>query len=1070
MAVSVSKRRALLGVMAGGLAAVAGAILFACSQTPTSVPVRTFERAQRMDSVCLQLYALNPATKTVEAIQPRGLPQNECAPTPLDTDPGQNQLFAMVTQSGRGEVAVVDLSAGALVDTQRAVPGINFLPMGAMPTDVAATPDGVMVFVASAEPNKPAIYGIPTRRILGDTPGFPRDPNAVTLGSWPVCSLPQNPGAILVVPRSQAAAPTADAGAGDAGDAGAGDAGTSSAADLPEYELMVVLPGDRRNSAKVVTIDPRPFRRGGLPTKADGTPDYDFAIPAPTAGGAPLKYDPNLTPGDVMKPGDLQPCRVTSAVELVGAGALPKTVQAGAAWDDGVKWVDGGVDLTCKRPIKGAGCGLEPCCSPPRTFPTAAPGDGGTTTPAAPTDGGAVACDDAGTSDAGPRPLDLGALDPPRLVSMVRDENLLYVADEGVPFIHVIDVTDPRAPKELAPYVATSSSEPSRAVRIKEIAISPPTRDFKRYLYAIDEVDGSLLVFDVTAGAGAPRVPMTRPHPELNPFQPLDRIKFGQPVVSVTFARNEFPLAQRGGVRQPSAASGYLCNPNPNLDGVANPDPGFFYRASSADPGISIGPRRLRGIFALATLANGRVNVIDVDDWDAPCRRPVDTTLSDLTPAQPKAEAGDFDPYHAPTPAASSVTGEAFFFGASHTPRSERLMRDDPQTGNNIPRLVAPPQVRTAASLSLATTGPESVRAPLLSTRIAFEVPDVHLDQDWSFTYEGIVPTVKGTAAVVTTEKPGDYQTLVLSQSEKSFCSAGIEDLDVGRDRAAKIAAELAAVGAPAITDPPLDKRMSDYVRFTEELLDPADPYWAIPGDSEQCWGPRFQTAPQRYDVCRATFGLAGEGSSSRDFPIIEAYSDRLVVGRFYTPGPNRAREVVGRDPSNADILRLARCCFHHQVRFEVRAANEWVAVGTNPAGSVGFFHHIIAGTGGRCVPSCDIRDSLLNGRVPAVSVVPSLAGNGRDSARAMRNPLFAVTISNPASGEALARDMVYSFTTRGQFSYLGINIAGTSTAVSPQSMRFIDPLGQIAVVDGASQGLILIDLRAVTVARAPYF
>ena len=36
--------------------------------------------------------------------------------------------------------------------------------------------------------------------------------------------------------------------------------------------------------------------------------------------------------------------------------------------------------------------------------------------------------------------------------------------------------------------------------------------------------------------------------------------------------------------------------------------------------------------------------------------------------------------------------------------------------------------------------------------------------------------------------------------------------------------------------------------------------------------------------------------------------------------------------------------------------------------------------------------------------------------------------------------------------------------------MRFIESLGQIAVVDGASQGLVLIDLAGVTIARAPYF
>lgn len=1072
-------RRAFAAVLMSLVAIAAGAILFACSQTPTSVAVRTFERAQRMDSVCLQLYAFNPASGQVEAIQPRGLPQNECAPVPTDVEPGQNQLFAMVTQSARGEVAVVDLSAGALVDTQRAVPGINFLPMGALPTDVAATPDGVMVFVASAEPNKPAIYGVPTRRILGDTPGFPRDPSQVSLGSWPVCSLPQNPGAMLVVPRKpQAAAPAGDGGT-DAGDGGTTDAGAPAADDLPEYELMVVLPGDRRNGAKVITIDPRPFRRGGLPTKADGTPDYDFSIPAPSGGGV-LKYDPNLTPGEVMKPGDIQPCKVTSAVQLVGGESAPKTLAPAESWDDGVKWVDGGVDLSCLRPPKGLGCGLEPCCGP-RTFPTA-PSDAGAPTNEAGTaiDAGALACDDAGTPDAGPKPLDLGQLEPPRLVSMVRDDNFLYVADEGVPFIHMVDVTDPRAPRELAPFVATSTADPTRVVKIKEIAISPPTRDFKRFLYAVDRVDGSILVYDVTEGANASRVPMARPHPELNPFLPIDRIKYNQPVVSLTFARHEVPLAQVAGGRRPNAASGLLCNPNPNLD--ANPlrDLGYFYRESSADPGISIGPRRLRGVFAFATLASGRVMVIDVDDWDAPCRRPTALGTSDIAPPQPApANGDDLDPYHSPNPAQLAVTNEAFVFGAPHAPRSDSLIRDDSQTGNRIPRLTATPTVRNAASLSLPTVGPDSVATPIMQTRFSFEVPDVHVDQDWSFTYEGILPPAKAVAAVVSTEAPFDYQSLVLTQGQASFCSAGIEDFDVGRDRATKILRELRAVGRsepPPGSEtryPPLDKRMGDYVRFTEELLDPADPYWRLDlksDDPAQCWDARFPPGQPRYDICRTTFGTAGEGSSARDFPIIEAYSDRLVVGRFYTPGITRAREIVGRDPGNAELLRLARCCFHHQVRFDVRAGAEWVANGTSVNGSIGLLHHMSVGTGGRCVPSCDPREALLNSRVPAVSVVPSLAGDGRNSARAMRNPLFSVTIANPANGDFLTRDTVYGFSTRGGFSYLGIATGGGSTPVSPQSMRYIDALGQIAVVDGASQGLVLIDLRAVTVARAPYF
>src|SRR6476469_1036844 len=119
-----SKR--ILAVASALLIVVGAAILFACSQTPTSVPLRTFERAQRMDVVCLRLFGDdgNP-------IVPEGLPQDNCSPVPSDIPGGglQNQLFALVTQTTRGEVAVVDLSAGFIVDQNRGVPGINFLPV-----------------------------------------------------------------------------------------------------------------------------------------------------------------------------------------------------------------------------------------------------------------------------------------------------------------------------------------------------------------------------------------------------------------------------------------------------------------------------------------------------------------------------------------------------------------------------------------------------------------------------------------------------------------------------------------------------------------------------------------------------------------------------------------------------------------------------------------------------------------------------------------------------------------------------------------------------------------------------
>ena len=90
-----------------------------------------------------------------------------------------------------------------------------------------------------------------------------------------------------------------------------------------------------------------------------------------------------------------------------------------------------------------------------------------------------------------------------------------------------------------------------------------------------------------------------------------------------------------------------------------------------------------------------------------------------------------------------------------------------------------------------------------------------------------------------------------------------------------------------------------------------------------------------------------------------------------------------------------------------------------------------------------------------------------------MRNPAFSFFVQEgqkDGKPERPTRDMAFRFQTRGQFQPLLINLAATTTAVNPQSMRFIESLGQIAVVDGASQGLVLINLAGVTIARAPYF
>lgn len=1064
-----SRFAALLGV-ALGLSGAIGVNVTACSQAPTPTPVRTFERAEKMDVVCLRLYEPDPARPGfLVASRPVPLPQEECAPVPPGANGEflQNQLFALVTQTTRGELAVVDLSAGRLVDQTRATPGINFVPVGAQPTDVAAAPDGKMVFVSAAEPNKAAIYGVPSTRLLGDTPGFPPDPDGpLTLASLPACALPQNPVAMAIVPRRTAAPIQLDAGAPpDAGEAGAPDAATPApAADAgvaesgQEYDIAVILGGDRRASAKLLLLDPAPFLRG-----------------------ARVQTDP----GPSIAPGALPACQevmaVRSAIELSGSAALPATFRRGEAWEDGIAYDDAGVDLRCRRPDPALSCGLPPCCD--TTAPAPVPTDAGATdagADAAPVPA-ARACTPLAEAGAPPAdiPLDLGPLDPPRAVAIARDGQTLYVSDDAISIVHVVDATNPNAPVERAPLLATSLLEPGRPVSVRGLAVGPTTRDYKKYLYAIDKKDGSLMVYDITRPSDQPRSPLVLPYPELNPFQPPDRLAFVSPVVAVTFARHDFPLTQVANVPLASAPSGLLCNPSPAAGVGQGPFtvPGAYYRAGLTDIPVNLGPSRLRGIFAFAALANGQVVTIDVDDWDAPCRRPKDLGGEEQLAPAPTAGPDPLDPIRLPT-GADGVTDEAFFpVSAPHRMRSAFLLKDDPAGGNHAPFLLAQPQI-ASASAPLAISGPGSESTPRLrptalksaapttqdvGVRFSLDVPDVHIDQDWTVSWEGQLPRFDGIAASISTTDA--YQTLTLSQPQGQFCSRGVEDWRVGSERAVAIQDELARRGQPDL--PRLDHRMVDYVQITDEVLGPDDPWWLENG-ADGCWDPSLAPGPARQRACQDTYGPAAEESPQRDFPVLESYDDHLVVGRFF--GPVGSREVVPRDPSNAGALKLMRCCFHNQVRFRVRTASQWVAVGSQ----VGYLSHLVRAADGRCVQSCDPREALLNARAPSLRKPPQgdFAPH-RDSPLAMRNPMFSFFVMNGVTNgadEPPARGHVYRFSSRGQFVPVTITIGGSSIAVNPQSMRFIDSLGQIALVDAASQGLVLIDLKSVAIARAPFF
>ena len=92
-----------------------------------------------------------------------------------------------------------------------------------------------------------------------------------------------------------------------------------------------------------------------------------------------------------------------------------------------------------------------------------------------------------------------------------------------------------------------------------------------------------------------------------------------------------------------------------------------------------------------------------------------------------------------------------------------------------------------------------------------------------------------------------------------------------------------------------------------------------------------------------------------------------------------------------------------------------------------------------------------------------------RNTPFAIRNPLLAAQLVGFATSNvytANQRDLTYKFQTRGRFAAQQVVLTATSTAVSPQSMRYIEPLGQMGIIDGSTLGLILIDLNTLVVAK----
>lgn len=97
------------------------ACLAACSDQSPPPPAARFDRPNRVAFLC--------------ARDAEMLPLSACSAAPKDGD-DPLALFALVTQSGRGEVAAVNLRTRRVIDTRREIPGFTYQPVGEAPVAV----------------------------------------------------------------------------------------------------------------------------------------------------------------------------------------------------------------------------------------------------------------------------------------------------------------------------------------------------------------------------------------------------------------------------------------------------------------------------------------------------------------------------------------------------------------------------------------------------------------------------------------------------------------------------------------------------------------------------------------------------------------------------------------------------------------------------------------------------------------------------------------------------------------------------------------------------------------------
>jgi hypothetical protein len=935
-----------------------GLLLIGCNEDAEEVELRTLQASTEMSFVCRDRVR-------------EGHPMSRCPD--LDNDTPERSIVALITQTVTDEVAVVDLLTATVEDQDFSVPGFSLMRMPSRPGDIVTTPGGKASFVGLTGVGKTGISAIPTNCIgapFGDQYG--RD-----VTTLPACSLPSIPGDMVVLIEP----PTGD----DVRTGCDPSSPLQSEAGLPygaaEYEVDCGEGYPRLVAGQAPVDDP--IQDNQLCSTYDCRTAEELEQDEPPPPRPPL---------------DCRRIRDCSADLTQEGGPTGRRKLVVAMPDEGRVVVIDAQAVLDGEPGKFAPCPIE-LSVPLQAEPDPAGQDQDDYEGLHPD-----TCEIA-RPPAPPNPPSFAA----RPSGMAAAGGKLYVGDEGVPNLHVLDASTACGLRELPPLLPMAFEDPTRSVTTSRVAVSPLTPSGKRFVYAVDPNDrpaASMMAFDVSPGS-TNRTPVLRQGSLRTPGEQADRIQFHSPVSDVAFALRDLPQQDDTGV----APAGLYCDPDPATDPN---DPAALYRPA-ADFTQGARPELLRGLFGFAMLTNGDVMVIDVDDFDAPCRRP--QTMNPLESAdfrgckndqfsEPLSDASVptvtqevscnmVQPHRVRSAVPGAVTSTSGVSAPSLRafPQFETPERSVQFTPDDQPKLLAvnfpspdgeqvdgvPPEVYSGGSLyrgpGTAAAGSADAleletdpnRAEQATLTLPLVEPRVYSSEAFEATYEGAFSgTFPNGFLDFSQSAPGDAATLqgLIVDTSAAYCDHGVYDEAAVKSYAAEVLGF--DEDDPKVADEPIDRfaeSHADYVQITGDFPDAYDPYWVEPR-ALVCGGRQG---------CLARFGSfsAQDLDVRRDLRVIEAYQDHLVLR------PRVLDELIGKssDPSEtleaaAQIVEGLECCFPQGTNYVLRASNQWVLRGS----SSGFRHDVVGRPGPdpdeggplgsyRCQRDCDPRRVVSRSR-----------------------------------------------------------------------------------------------------------